>query len=51
MGLAHSYTIGRLSFRADVTGRKSNKLPVFSYAFVMSLTLNLIIELNNPALA
>jgi hypothetical protein len=41
--------LGAFLLGADVTGRKSNKLPVFSYAFVMSLTLNLIIELNQPS--
>ena len=32
----------------DVAEKKRNKLPIVSYAFVMSLTLNLIIELNQP---
>ena len=42
--LAGAFLLG-----ADVTGRKRNKLPIFSYAFVMSLTFNLIIELNQPS--
>lgn len=33
---------------ADASTKRRTKLPVFSYAFVMSVTLNLIIELNQP---
>jgi hypothetical protein len=41
--------LGAFLLGVDVTGRKRNKLPIFSYAFVMSLTLNLIIELSQPS--
>ena len=40
---------GAFLLGADVTGRKRDKLPIFSYGFIMSLTLNLIIELNQPS--
>ncbi len=40
--------LGAFLLGVELTGRKRNNLPIFSYAFVMSLTLNLIIELNQP---
>jgi hypothetical protein len=41
--------LGAFLLGADVSGRTRKRLPIFAYAFVMSLTLNLIIELSQPS--